>query len=128
MVAPPVAEGRAMSEGFACVFCREPVGRPEFRLDLFSSDGSLAGRCRCGAVFVIDETGRAGGQAVLDLQALVCGADLDRALTLETGRDIEIVDVPIARREIAFVLPPGGYAHTPPRAWFGRLMRKVTHD
>jgi hypothetical protein len=114
-----------MRESLVCVFCREPVPRPEFRLDLFSSDGSFGGRCRCGAVFVIDETGRSGGQAVLDLQALAAGGDLDRALTLETGRDIEIVDVAISRRQIESVLPPGGYAHSPPRAWFGRLVPKA---
>lgn len=115
-----------MTETLACVFCQAPLPRPEFRLDLYSSDGTFAGRCCCGAVFVIDETGRSGGQAVLDLQAMACHGDLDRALTLETDRDIEILDIPISRRLIESVLPPGGYAHTPPRAWFGRLKGEPT--
>ena len=53
-----------------CPFCREEVERPELRFDLYTPEGSLAGACSCGALYVVDDTGRQGGQAVLDLQAL----------------------------------------------------------
>ena len=44
----------------------------------------------CGAVFVVDETGRSGGQALLDAQALLCSGDLDKALALDSSKDIEV--------------------------------------
>jgi hypothetical protein len=106
-----------------CPFCEEAVARPQLRMDLYSAEGSLAGQCDgCGAVFVVDETGRLGGQAVLDLQALACGGDLDRALKLEGGRDIEIHDMPIPAAALRSVFRTSAMGRVSPRAWFGRLL------
>ena len=46
-----------------CPFCWEWIPTPTQEKDVFSPEGCLGGRCTCGAVFVIDETGRLGGQA-----------------------------------------------------------------
>ena len=78
-----------------CPFCWEWLPQPSRRLDVFSGDGCLGGRCECGAFFVVDETGKLGGQALLDLQALACGGDLDRAIRLISDVDFELKKKPI---------------------------------
>ncbi len=68
-----------------CPFCADmlPVAQPQD--GVFSGDGCVGGRCTCGAAFVVDETGRLGGQALLDAQALLCDGDLDAALRLDSN-------------------------------------------
>ena len=58
--------------------------------EVFTPDGCLAERCACGAVYAVDETGRLGGQALLDAQAVLCEGDLDQAMSLETGKQVDI--------------------------------------
>ena len=55
---------------------------------------ATGGRCRCGAHFVLDITGRLGGEALLDLLALLEDGDLDRALALQADVDYEFADLP----------------------------------
>jgi len=50
----------------------------------------MGGHCSCGAVFVVDETGKSGGQALLDVRALACDGDLDRAMKLVENTDCKI--------------------------------------
>jgi hypothetical protein len=66
------------------------VPPPSHHRDVFNGQGCSGGRCPCSAVYVIDETGRDGGQALLDAQALACDGDLDRALSLESGVDYDV--------------------------------------
>jgi hypothetical protein len=98
-----------------CPFCWEWIPTPRNVMDVFSADGCLGGRCSCGAAFVVDETGRSGGQALLDAQALVCDGDLDAALALESRVDVEIVERG-ARRF--------GASSLKPKVWFAKLKKK----
>lgn len=73
-----------------CPFCWEWLPAPKTFFNVFSGEGCSGGHCSCGAVFVVDETGKSGGQAVLDVRALACDGDLDRALKLETDTDFKL--------------------------------------
>jgi hypothetical protein len=87
---PRALRRRPQQVSIICAFCREPAPRPRKYRDVFSGGGRLGGRCACSAVYVIDETGRDGGQSLLDAQALVCDGDLDRAVRLDTGADCKV--------------------------------------
>jgi hypothetical protein len=69
-----------------CPFCEALLPRPRKRpwnvISLLPG-----GRCACGAVFVVDPTGRNGGQALLEALEDACGGDRDRSLALLAGRD-----------------------------------------
>jgi len=75
-----------------CPFCLEWLPPPKHIDNVFSPEGCSGGYCACGAVFVVDETGRLGGQALLDAQALLCSGDLDKAMALNSSEDIEVKD------------------------------------
>ncbi len=79
-----------------CPFCFEWLPIPEKNYAVFTGDGALGGQCtNCKAFFVFEESGRLGGQAVLDLQAMASGGDLDQALTLRPGVDCDIKSKPL---------------------------------
>ena len=71
-----------------CSFCRKGLPRPEPREH---STISLlpGGRCSCGAVFVVDPTGRNGGVALLEALEDAAGGDRDKAYQMMRGRDYE---------------------------------------
>ena len=73
-----------------CPFCFEWLPPPKHIDNVFSGEGCSGGYCACGAVFVVDDTGRLGGQALLDAQALLCSGDLTKAIALVSNKDIEI--------------------------------------
>ncbi len=75
---------------------------PQTQWQVFSGEGCLGGRCECGAVFVVDEIGRAGGQALMDAMALACDGDLDRALKLDAKRDFEVRNKPFQESQDRF--------------------------
>lgn len=104
-----------------CAFCRRIVPAPRTRRDVFSGEGCLGGRCECSAVFVVDETGKDGGQALLDAQALACDGDLDRALELADGTDYEVRTHglgPDAQDRPGRAVASG---YLPPKVWFLKL-------
>ena len=88
---------RTKSPTIHCPWCGSKIDRPRQTLEVFSSDGARGGRCTCGAAFVLDETGRSGGQCVLDVLALLCDGDLDRALALDSGTDYRMKTLPYVR-------------------------------
>jgi hypothetical protein len=102
-----------------CPFCKEEVPAPSRVLTVFTPEGCFAGRCLCGAVYAVDETGRLGGQALLDAQALLCDGDLDLAMTLESGKQIDIRSRPCQSHVIQ--VGEGRQTRTPAsaRAWCG---------
>jgi len=114
---------RPQKVAIGCAFCWEWVPEPQTRHDAFSGSGCLGGRCACSAVYVLDETGRDGGQALMDAQALACGGDLDRALELEDGVDYEIKtrELGASGRRTAGRTAYSGYL--PPKVWFLKLKR-----
>ena len=103
-----------------CPFCWEWIPQPRELTGSYSGE-SLGGHCACGAVYVIDETGKAGGQAVMDLLTLACDGDLERALSLESGSDYEVQTKPYqgARNTVSRLR---GHSYLAPQIWF--LKRK----
>lgn len=107
-----------------CPFCWEWIPTPKTQLNVFSPEGCLGGRCECGAVFVVDETGKAGGQALLDVQALACDGDLDRAMTLETGVDVDVETRPVQAQARSLSRGPQGGSYMTPKVWFVRFKKR----
>jgi hypothetical protein len=99
-----------------CPFCWEWLPPAELLTEVFSSD-SRGGRCPCGAVFVVDETGRQGGAALLDALALACDGDLDRAQKLDSNKDYEVKTKPLG--------PERFQSHSPaaPKIWAVKLKK-----
>ena len=102
-----------------CPFCEERLPAPASLTGVFSLDAT-GGRCPCGAFFVVEETGRLGGQALLDAQALACDGDLDRALAPDL-RDLETKSGPLAPQGRSFGSPARRGSPTEPRVWAVRL-------
>ncbi len=73
----------------ACPFCEAKVRKPTPAPPQAGLDCSI-GRCACGADFLLDETGKQGGQRVLDALTLAGEGDLDRGLELRAGVDYEL--------------------------------------
>lgn len=104
-----------------CPFCWEWVPPATTHLNVFNGEGALGGQCaECGAYFVLDETGKRGGQALLDVQALACGGDLDRALELREGPDFELQtrEIEASANTVSRLRGP---AYLRPKAWFLKL-------
>ena len=103
-----------------CPFCKEKVPTPRRVMTVFTPEGCLTERCSCGAVYAVDETGRLGGQALLDAQAVLCEGNLEQAMSLETGKDIDVR----SRRFGARTIGGGGgrfnRTAASARAWFVR--------
>jgi len=100
-----------------CPFCWEWMPQPKRLTGVFSSD-ACGGQCNeCGAVFVVDETGKSGGQALLDAQALFAKGDLDRAMTLRDGVDFELKTRDYLREAITTSGYVEGHSHLQPKAW-----------
>jgi hypothetical protein len=89
-------------------------------MTVFTPEGCLAERCSCGAVYAVDETGRLGGQALLDAQAVLCDGDLQLAMTLETGKQVDVRPRPCPDQKIQG--GAGRFKRTShsARAWFVR--------
>lgn len=104
-----------------CGFCWESLPLPKTLQDVFTGAGCLGGRCECGAAFVVDETGREGGLARLDVMALVCDGDLERATQLDTDLEVEF-----KTRELSGGVGNAGrrapvHGQLPAKVWFARL-------
>lgn len=82
----PMPRLRQTGRPAACPFCEARLPRPKPRphnpISLLPG-----GACACGAVFVVDPTGRNGGQALLEALEDACGGDRERSLRLERDRD-----------------------------------------
>jgi hypothetical protein len=78
---------RQRGEPPACPFCGAALPRPKRRADTLSL--LPGGRCACGASFVVDPTGRNGGDALLEALADACGGDRARSNFLVPGRDYQ---------------------------------------
>jgi hypothetical protein len=109
-----------------CDFCWEPLPLPQNCRDVFTGDGCLGGRCECGAVYVIDETGREGGLARLDAMALVCDGDLDRALQLDGDRDVEFKTRELGGGVGRFGRRAPVQGQLPTKVWYARLKGSST--
>ncbi len=68
-----------------CPFCDSPVDRPGELKNGFAD--VLGGRCRCGALYAYDPSGRALGEVLMDSLAILCKGDYNKAVSLEEGKD-----------------------------------------
>ncbi len=73
-----------------CPFCETRIPRPK---SLPGSLDMLGGRCKCGVLYLFDETGKQGGQLLLDGLTLICDGDMDQAMELSSGSDYELKDI-----------------------------------
>jgi hypothetical protein len=103
-----------------CPFCWQWLPTPARLPDLPGSD-SLGGRCECGAFFVLDVTGRSGGQALLDVQTLASGGDVDQALKLREGEHFELKSKPVRGRANPGGLVLQGHSYLQPQVWAIKL-------
>jgi hypothetical protein len=103
-----------------CPFCKEQVPTPRRVMTVFTPEGCLTESCSCGAVYAVDETGRLGGQALLDAQAVLCEGDLRLAMTLETGRQVDVRSRPLGTRVIQDNRSRFNRTSGSARAWFVR--------
>jgi hypothetical protein len=79
---------RMQSDPPACPFCGAALPRPKRRP--WNRTSLLpGGRCSCGAHFVVDPTGRNGGQALLEALEDASGGDRERSQFFVPGRDYE---------------------------------------
>jgi hypothetical protein len=104
-----------------CPFCGGTLPDPEPLHQVFSAGGALGGRCVCGAVFCVDETGRQGGVALLDAQALACNGDLERAMALDVSAQAQVVTRPWVLLGAHRVSRPRGPAYGDPHVWILKL-------
>jgi hypothetical protein len=103
-----------------CPFCEENVPAPSRVMTVFTPDGCLAERCSCGAVYAVDETGRLGGQALLDAQAVLCDGDLHLAMKLQSGKQVNVRSQPCPSQTIRVGASPFDRVSPSARAWFVR--------
>jgi hypothetical protein len=106
-----------------CPFCWEWLPRPEVQPQSFSGSECKGGRCDCGAFFVVDETGKSGGTALLDVQAVAAGGDLDRAMTLCEGVDFELKTKKYYGESNTRSGAVRGHSHMDPMLWSIRLLK-----
>jgi hypothetical protein len=106
-----------------CPFCFQWLPAPKSLHEMHVLD-SPGGRCACGAYFVVDVTGRSGGQALLDLQTLACGGDLDLALKLREDEDFELKSKPVRDQPNSRGRVVQGHSYMQPRVWALKLERE----
>lgn len=71
--------------GLRCPFCNSPLQRPGELKNGFAD--IIGGRCRCGALYAYDPSGRALGEVLMDSLAILCKGDYNKAISLEEGKD-----------------------------------------
>lgn len=103
-----------------CPYCSEFLPEPARIKQAFSSD-SLGGRCGCGILFILDLSGRSGGQALMDLQTLACDGDIDRALTLRENEHFELKSGSIASMSGSRQSVIRGHGYMKPWIWAMKL-------
>jgi hypothetical protein len=99
-----------------CPFCEQKIPRPKA---LLKGDEVKGGHCDCGALFLFDESGKTGGQIMVDGLSALCDGDIDAGMRLRIGVDCEIKD--IGYRERTHSLEPslpGRGSFGIPKLWF----------
>jgi hypothetical protein len=112
---------RARPINVGCPFCWEWLPEPQSRPAPATSPDCLGGCCGCGAFFVIDAVGRFGGDALLDLQLLAAGGEMDRAIELCDGVNCQIKSKPLGAMNRSFSGRTNEGDHYGPRVWALKL-------
>ena len=118
--ANPFTQRMRKARQILCPFCKEKVPTPRRVMTVFTPEGCLTERCSCGAVYAVDETGRLGGQALLDAQAVLCNGDLRLAMTLETGKQVDVRSQPLGTQTFRGGASRFNRTSGSARAWFVR--------
>jgi len=99
-----------------CTFCMRKLKKARRRDDVFSPEGCKGGICSCGAGWVLDETGKQGGTALLDA-LMLGGGDMGEAMKLQSGEDYEAkTEIYKGRRTVQ--------RDVQPKMWFVRLLNE----
>lgn len=86
----------ARTKPLQCPFCENYLRKP---IDLTIRDLDITGGiCTCGAIYALDQSGRAMGEIFMDALTFVCRGDVDKALSLDP-EDYESVDLEYDLRE-----------------------------
>jgi hypothetical protein len=112
---------RQVARGLDCPFCKGQTPSPRPVFEVFSGDTVLGGACGCGAGFVIDETGKAGGQTLLDALAMACKGDLDLALSLDSSRDYKVNKHAYNGSANTLGVRQASSSYVRPKVWFVKL-------
>lgn len=115
---------RSTLPDIGCPFCWEWLPPPKVQLKSFSGSECKGGKCACGAFYVVDETGKAGGTALLDAQALACDGDLDKAMALREGVDFELKTKGYHGESRTLSGNARGHSHMDPKLWSLRLLNQ----
>ena len=107
-----------------CPFCWEWLPEPRVQARTFSGSECKGGRCDCGVFFVVDETGKSGGTALLDVQAMACDGDLERAMNLRERIDFELKTKGYYGESLTSSGTARGHSHMDPKLWAIRLLKK----
>ena len=121
----PFARRMRKARQILCPFCKAKVPAPRRVMTVFTAEGCLAEHCSCGAVYAVDETGRLGGQALLDAQAVLCEGDLQLAMTLETGKQVDVRSKPLQSQTLEGGTSRFNRVSRSARAWFVRRRAKA---
>ncbi len=70
----------------SCPFCGKILERPH-TIEQTKLSGFTGGSCLCGAIFIFDESGSHGGEAIVEVMTAGCGGDWDKAWSLEPEVD-----------------------------------------
>ncbi len=76
----------------SCPFCGTMLERPH-AVEQTRLNGFQGGSCVCGAIFIFDENGNHGGEAIVEVMTAGCGGDWDKAWSLEPEVDYKQVCV-----------------------------------
>ncbi len=106
----------------SCPYCWEWLKPTKIFEGVFSGEGCLGGHCECGVAYVIDDTGKSGGQARLDVLALACNGDLDRAMAIEEGVDFELKINPVVQTSHPDTSRNMGSPMMQPNVWAIKLL------
>ena len=106
----------------ACPFCEAEVARPAAMDSEQGPDSPRGARCACGALYLMDATGKQGGQVLLAGLAMLCDGDVDRAMSLRTGIDYELTPMSYNPRTHSLDRAERGRRFGVPKLWFFRRL------
>ena len=103
----------------ACLFCDTKIPKPSHLSDDRGPDACQGGHCKaCGALFITDITGRAGGQALLDGLKFLADGDEDVGLTLRADVDYAYKGAAYNPRTHSMDAKSGARRYGVPKLWF----------
>ena len=117
-----MASARVRRTGRAtCRFCSKVLPKPKNRDDALHPL-LPGGRCRCGAAFVVDPTGRNGGVALIEALTDAVGGDMGKANYMVPGRDYEDFIENYEPRAHTFIVGFKGYRRGMARLYLVKLI------